>query len=659
MLQVGNMTATIASSRGPILRLKMAVQKSSSSSVSRSSRPAATTAKRSTQSSSKRSSSGASASRGTSRTSNPSKARSTQRNESTTAASAKARTSEVKSGSQVDSFKASAELREEQAAGKNRAAEEAGTSALVAGLNANYGAQAVGSPQSNGSVSSVSGQDSAAANRSVGTQDPRANGAQDATNGNGTQATTATQGNGTSGTPGDGAQNAAGATGTQSGQAPGETRRDEAVRIQNQVEDGVKRGQEAGTPPSETVKQLQQQLGDPPKLDNVLTVHGLFADESSFKTMTDYWTSTGANQMGGTIKGSDLSKLSMDEIKAIKDPGELAKRLGLNPQGNIFNMQFSGNAAHSDVNKAELAKAVQVVSQLRGGGMVDLVSHSKGGVDSRNLLDSGQGDKVRSLTMLGTPNKGSGVADLAQTLPGQLATDNLFATERTNKDRAALPELGKGSNFLQRLNQRFQDQLSRLPGGALAIQGSTPLGGDGVVSHDSATVPGAINKTAWGSTHIETPGYNLGITASPSVIGEVSKFLSGQQLTPGRDLYDGIGGRALHTASDTLDAGLSLAGKAYDGAAYYAQQGWDGARSLGTQAVQGVSNAAQSGWEGAKYYSNQAYEGATHYGQQGWEGAKHYGNQAYEGAAHYGNQAYDAVTTTASDTWNRLTGLFR
>lgn len=652
----------------------MAVQRSSSSSVSRSSRPAATTAKRSTQSSSKRSSSGASASRGTSRTSNPSKARSTQRNESTTAASAKARTSEVKSGSQVDSFKASAELREEQAAGKTRASEEAGTSALLAGLNANYGAQAVGSPQSNGSVSSVSapgsGQDSALASRpvtSAGAQDPRAQdagnqngavgtGAQNltGTNGNGTQTTA-----GTTGTPGDGTQNAAGATGTQSGQAPGETRREEAVRIQGQVEDGVKKGQEAGTPPSETVKQLQQQLGDPPKLDNVLTVHGLFADESSFKTMTDYWTSTGANQMGGTIKGAELSKLSMDEIKAIKDPAELAKRLGLNHQGNIFNMQFSGNAANSDVNKAELAKAVQVVSQLRGGGMVDLVSHSKGGVDSRNLLDSGQGDKVRSLTMLGTPNKGSGVADLAQTLPGQLATDNLFATERTNKDRAALPELGKGSNFLQRLNQRFQDQLSRLPGGALAIQGSTPLGGDGVVSHDSATVPGAINKTAWGSTHIETPGYNLGITASPSVIGEVSKFLSGQQLTPGRDLYDSIGGRALHTASDTLDAGLNLAGQAYDGAAYYAQQGWDGAKSLGTQAVQGVSNAAQSGWEGAKYYGNQAYEGATHYGQQGWEGAKHYGNQAYEGAAYYGNQAYDAVTTTASDTWNRLTGLFR
>lgn len=643
----------------------MAVQRSSSSSVSRSSRPAATTAKRSTQSSSKRSSSGASASRGTSRTSNPSKARSTQRNESTTAASTKARTSEVKPASQVDSFKPSAELREEQAAGKTRAAEEAGTSALLAGLNANYGAQAVGSPQSNGSVSSVSapgnGQDTAAPSRSVastGAQDPRAQdaGNQNGAAGTGAQNATGTNGNGVAG---DGTQNAAGASGTQSGQAPGETRREEAVRVQGQVEEGVKKGQEAGTPPSETVKQLQQQLGDPPKLDNVLTVHGLFADESSFKTMTDYWTSTGANQMGGTIKGADLSKLSMDEIKAIKDPAELAKRLGLNHQGNIFNMQFSGNAANSDVNKAELAKAVQVVSQLRGGGMVDLVSHSKGGVDSRNLLDSGQGDKVRSLTMLGTPNKGSGVADLAQTLPGQLATDNLFATERTNKDRAALPELGKGSNFLQRLNQRFQDQLSRLPGGALAIQGSTPLGGDGVVSHDSATVPGAINKTAWGSTHIETPGYNLGITASPSVIGEVSKFLSGQQLTPGRDLYDSIGGRALHTASDTLDAGLNLAGRAYDGAAHYAQQGWEGAKYYGTQAVQGAGNAAQAGWDGAKHYGNQAYEGATYYGQQGWEGAKHYSNQAYEGAAHYGNQAYDAVTTTASDTWDRLTGLFR
>lgn len=607
---------------------KMAVSKSSSSSVSRSPRPAATTAKKSSSSNSRTTSS-----RGATRTSNPSKSHSTHRSASTTAAQSKPKTSEVKpTGRAGDQFQASAELQEERA-GTARAAEAGNHNALVSGLVSNYAepTPAASAPgQGSGSVQAVNGNGTAPA-------------ATPAASGNGTQAATT----------GDGKGN--GTTTTPTGQplsGEGQKRADEAVQVQNKVESEATRGTEQGTPSSDTVKALREQAGDPPKLDNVLTVHGLFADESTFKTMNDYWTSTGVNKQGGTIKGKDLAGLSMDDIKNTKNPAELAKRLGLNPEGNIYNMQFSGNSNASNQNREELAKAVQVVSQLRGGGQVDLVAHSKGGIDSRNLLASGQGDKVRSLTMLGTPNKGSGVADIAQTSVGSYGAGYLEGN-RATPGRPALGELASGSQFTQQLNQGLPEQLSQLKGGALAIQGATPLGGDGVVSYDSANVPGAINKTSWGSMHMDM-GTGLGITNSPAVIKEVSSFLSGRPLSQGQDLFDGMGGRALSAVSNGYDATKQFVGDAATAVGNTAAAGWEGAKYYGNQAYEGTVNGVNRGYEGTKYYAN-----------QGWEGAKHYGNQAYEGTVNGATRAYDAtttglknayegVTTAASDAWNYL-----
>ncbi|MEW6279045.1 MAG: hypothetical protein AB1758_10505 [Candidatus Eremiobacterota bacterium] len=323
-------------------------------------------------------------------------------------------------------------------------------------------------------------------------------------------------------------------------------RRDEVVQVGEKVADKANADAAQGVPPNETVRQLQQTLGPAPQLDNVLTVHGLFSDGKAFDTMSQYWTADGTNRMGGTIQGRDLAGLSTDDIRAMQ-PADLARRLGLNAEGNIFNMEFSGNAGSTDRNREELARAVEVVSRLRNGGQVDLVAHSKGGVDARNLLDSGATDRVRSLTMLGTPNRGSTVASMAQTGAGDWAARNFMDTPRTEPGRPALNELSPGSSTEQRLNSRWREQLGRLERGAMTIAGAGMLGlGDGIVPFDSAQMPGAINRTAWGSNH-------MNITESPSVIREVTGFLSGRGLSADQNLYDGTGGRALHSLSNGWD----------------------------------------------------------------------------------------------------------
>jgi pimeloyl-ACP methyl ester carboxylesterase len=64
---------------------------------------------------------------------------------------------------------------------------------------------------------------------------------------------------------------------------------------------------------------------------------------------------------------------------------------------------------HANEVQAEIDRA----KQMFGVEKVNIVGHSKGGLDSRNYLSRG-GDDVVSLTMLGTPNAGSPLADIVK-----------------------------------------------------------------------------------------------------------------------------------------------------------------------------------------------------------------------------------------------------
>ena len=67
-------------------------------------------------------------------------------------------------------------------------------------------------------------------------------------------------------------------------------------------------------------------------------------------------------------------------------------------------------------NAAALGKELDAVIDKSGGGKVNLIAHSKGGLDARFLISRlGYGDRVASLTTVGTPHRGSALADYVVT----------------------------------------------------------------------------------------------------------------------------------------------------------------------------------------------------------------------------------------------------
>jgi len=84
------------------------------------------------------------------------------------------------------------------------------------------------------------------------------------------------------------------------------------------------------------------------------------------------------------------------------------------PQEDMFNT--------IEVRGQELANNILLILQQSGAQKVNIIAHSMGGLDARYMISTlGLGDKVASLTMISTPNRGTSVADVAlQYIPGPL-----------------------------------------------------------------------------------------------------------------------------------------------------------------------------------------------------------------------------------------------
>lgn len=74
-----------------------------------------------------------------------------------------------------------------------------------------------------------------------------------------------------------------------------------------------------------------------------------------------------------------------------------------------------GNAEH---NGAQVARRINEILKLTGAEKVNIIAHSKGGLDSRYAISSlNMADKVASLTTLATPHHGSKSIDMIMKLP--------------------------------------------------------------------------------------------------------------------------------------------------------------------------------------------------------------------------------------------------
>jgi triacylglycerol lipase len=124
---------------------------------------------------------------------------------------------------------------------------------------------------------------------------------------------------------------------------------------------------------------------------------------------------------------------------ALRDPGFAFNSWGKIPhvlRENGVEVHFGDTDAWGTIesNAGLLKAAIDKILEETGKEKVNIIAHSKGGLDSRYFIwKYDYGDKVASLTTISTPHHGSVVADLVQTLK----------TLHTRAAKRSLEELGK------------------------------------------------------------------------------------------------------------------------------------------------------------------------------------------------------------------------
>lgn len=258
----------------------------------------------------------------------------------------------------------------------------------------------------------------------------------------------------------------------------------------------------------------------------LLFLSGYMGVPEQFRDMTAWLERDGANKSGGILDAAN--------------PG------GVDPQANVFSLRFSKQWNSIEANAAEVREAVEAICRATGATGVDVVCHSKGGLDVRKyLMDASE--KVDHVAMIGTPNKGTYLANLELVFRDRfgypihppIADPEVGRTLRQltvdKTDRQGRPD----NPALRELNNTWETQRGRAD--FLAVTGSgiptvtefpgLTLFGDGVVARKSATMPNVPSKHLWFRTH-------GALTRSKSVMLEIANFLTGKALSPESDLFD-------------------------------------------------------------------------------------------------------------------------
>ena len=174
-----------------------------------------------------------------------------------------------------------------------------------------------------------------------------------------------------------------------------------------------------------------------------------------------------------------------------------------------------------ETGASQLARAVDRALRETGSGKVNLIAHSKGGLEARYLISRmGYAGRVASLSMIATPNRGSGVAGALLRVRPAVA---LWAkgNDAAWRGRDAAPDsLRAGEQLTPAYLERFNRETPDAPGvyyqswgariGARHADGAMALtralfffahgASDGLVTPDSARW-GAYRGTLEGVSH--------------------------------------------------------------------------------------------------------------------------------------------------------------
>ena len=254
----------------------------------------------------------------------------------------------------------------------------------------------------------------------------------------------------------------------------------------------------------------------PPALQRpVLLIHGYNGAPENWKNMRTWLTTDGVNGDGGVV---DSNSTSIDKT------------------AKVFAIKFSRPYNSTKMDAMELRQTIDKIAAATGSKEIDLVGHSKGGLDARYYLEEGN-EKVKNLVMIATPNKGSALADIEMKfremgMPIKPSVDDAEVRQCFRdlcEDRVID---GKFNNpTAHELNKNFAHQRDRANilliagNGTPTLNGNTilTLRGDGVVPQSSVKLDKVPLKNIWWTTH-------SGVKEHPDALIATANFLTGKAV---------------------------------------------------------------------------------------------------------------------------------
>lgn len=277
-----------------------------------------------------------------------------------------------------------------------------------------------------------------------------------------------------------------------------------------------------------------------PKLARpVLFLHGFMGVAREFDEISQWLSREGQNTNGGIIRADQLDKVDS--------------------KANLFALEFSKPYNEMATNAGEIKVAVEAICKATGSDSIDIVAHSKGGLDARTYLMDAD-ERVDQVVTVGTPHKGSPLANLELFVREELGRPikppikdpviNRSLRELTvdDTDKRGRPHNGR----LHELNNNWDVQSDRAEFMAIAGSGvltiTEPGGlswkGDGVVSRKSASaadeaVKGCVDRTRHGA-----------LPQNAKVMQQIASFLTGERQEESQLAEAGVdGSSAANTAA--------------------------------------------------------------------------------------------------------------
>lgn len=263
------------------------------------------------------------------------------------------------------------------------------------------------------------------------------------------------------------------------------------------------------------IKTAQPPECSPPRLPRpVLFLHGYNAAVTEFCEMAAWLSGHEANGDGG--------RLGLDNLSEITE------------NARLFRLEFTTPYQRVADNVVEISAAVEAICQATHFDMIDVVAHSKGGLDIRAYLNA-DNSRIASVVTIATPHRGAELADISCQFRQKLGEeklpcdDSILHLEMLREffvDREK-PDGHPNNAFLRRLNDDWPRQCENTrfltvggTGVPTLMAAGLTMDGDGIVTFESATaLAGARVGMVKGVLHSHLP-------ATAAAMKQTADFLS-------------------------------------------------------------------------------------------------------------------------------------